>query len=128
MAAGIVIIIFSFFLRDSSNKLEKDVEELSISIFQETNALKRRIKIVEEELMLEPEFQVTPNTHRKVQKQPKESQQLPVQAQQSFKPIHDIIISQVIQLNKQGLSIPDISIRSNLTEAQVLQVLATGGR
>ena len=44
------------------------------------------------------------------------------------KPIHQIIVSQVLELNKQGLSVADISIRSNLTEEQVRQVIANGGR
>lgn len=44
------------------------------------------------------------------------------------KPIHQIIVSQVLELNKQGLSVADISIRSNLTEKQVRQVIANGGR
>ena len=57
MSIGIFLIIVSFFFKNSS-KIEQDVEELSISIFQETNNLKRRLKIVEEELLLEPEFQV----------------------------------------------------------------------
>jgi len=58
MIIGILLIITSFFFKNSAKKVEQDVEELSISIFQETNNLKRRLKIVEEELLLEPEFQV----------------------------------------------------------------------
>lgn len=133
MIAGILLIILSFFLKDTSKKIEKDIEELSISIFQETNTLKRRMKIVEEELMLEPEFQV--KSPKASQKKAQELlQQIQVQANSQAtattqKPIHEIIVSQVLELNRQGLSIQDISIRSNLTEAQVQQVLATrGGR
>lgn len=133
MIAGILLIILSFFLKDTSKKIEKDIEELSISIFQETNTLKRRMKIVEEELMLEPEFQVkSPKASQKKAQQL--LQQIQVQANSQTaattqKPIHEIIVSQVLELNRQGLSIQDISIRSNLTEAQVQQVLATrGGR
>ncbi|RKJ29941.1 hypothetical protein D7X33_42060, partial [Butyricicoccus sp. 1XD8-22] len=58
MIIGIVCVVISFFLKDSSKKIEKDLEELSISIYQETNSLKRRLKVVEEELLLEPNFQV----------------------------------------------------------------------
>lgn len=39
-------------------KVEQELEELSISIYQETNSLKKRLKIVEEELLLEPNFNV----------------------------------------------------------------------
>lgn len=67
MIIGIFFIIISLFLRDSAKKVEKEVEELSISIFQETNQLKRRLKIVEEELMLEPNFQVAKKSKRTIQ-------------------------------------------------------------
>ncbi|ACA41111.1 hypothetical protein ACE1MS_14690 [Lysinibacillus sp. fkY74-1] len=142
MIFGILLMIVSFFFKNSSKKVEKDVEELSISIFQETNNLKRRLKIVEEELLLEPEFQVksnsTPKPNPSVQS-PKVQQvmQAVQQAAQAskvapnpsqVKPIHQIIVSQVLELNKQGLSVGDISIRSNLTEEQVRQVIANGGR
>ncbi|WP_337989459.1 hypothetical protein [Lysinibacillus sp. JNUCC 51] len=138
MIVGILLIVVSFFFKNSSKKVEQDVEELSISIFQETNNLKRRIKIVEEELLLEPEFQVKsaqnnaiPNP--KVQQVMQAVQQAAQasktgQAAPKTKPIHQIIVSQVLELNKQGLSVADISIRSNLTEEQVRQVIANGGR
>lgn len=130
MIIGILFIILSFFLKDPAKKIEQDVEELSISIFQETNALKRRMKIVEEELMLEPDFQVkSPTTSQLNNFQQMQAQYKPQQTAASQKPIHEIIISQVLELNKQGLAIPDISLRSNLTEQQVRQVLTTrGGR
>ncbi|QDP99256.1 hypothetical protein FOH38_01090 [Lysinibacillus fusiformis] len=140
MIAGIVLIVVSFFFKNTAKKVEQDVEELSISIFQETNNLKRRLKIVEEELLLEPEFQVkSPVAQNQTIQNPKMQQVMHAVQQaaqatkaaptsQNTKPIHQIIISQVLELNKQGLSIADISIRSNLTEEQVRQVIANGGR
>lgn len=137
MIFGSILILVSFFMKNSTKKIEKDVEELSISIFQETNNLKRRLKIVEEELLLEPEFQVkspkgqnhkVQQVMQAVQQAASQSSIKPVQTTQSAKPIHQIIVSQVLELNKQGLAIPDISIRSNLTEEQVRQVIANGGR
>jgi len=140
MIIGIVLILISFFFKNSAKKVEQDVEELSISIFQETNNLKRRLKVVEEELLLEPEFQVKSSTAKNQAVQNPKVHQVMQAVQQAAqvkksnvmsnhsKPIHDIIISQVLELNKQGLSIADISIRSNLTEEQVQQVIANGGR
>lgn len=140
MIVGILLIIVSFFFKNNSKKVEQDVEELSISIFQETNNLKRRLKIVEEELLLEPEFQVksssaqnntipNPNIQQVIQTVQQAAQTSKTgQASSKTKPIHQIIISQVLELNKQGLSVADISIRSNLTEEQVRQVIANGGR
>ncbi|MFJ8100374.1 MULTISPECIES: hypothetical protein [unclassified Lysinibacillus] len=140
MIVGILLIITSFFFKNSAKKVEQDVEELSISIFQETNNLKRRLKIVEEELLLEPEFQVkSPSAQNNAISDPKVQQVMQAvqqaaqasktgQAAPKTKPIHQIIVSQVLELNKQGLSVADISIRSNLTEEQVRQVIANGGR
>ncbi|KOS61873.1 hypothetical protein FJQ98_18790 [Lysinibacillus agricola] len=140
MIIGILLIIVSFFVKNSSKKVEQDLEELSISIFQETNNLKRRLKIVEEELLLEPEFQVkSPSAQNNAVPDPKVQQVMHAvqQAAQTSKagqtalkakPIHQIIISQVLELNKQGLSVADISLRSNLTEEQVRQVIANGGQ
>lgn len=128
MIAGIVLIIFSFFLKDSSKKLERDMEELSITIFQETNTLKRRVKMIEEELMLEPEFQVKPPTTSTSKMPTTIKPMTQAKYEQTLeKPIHEIIVSQVLALNKQGLAISDISARSNLSEDQVRHVLATRG-
>lgn len=137
MVIGITLILLSFFLKNSTKKVEQDVEELSISIFQETNNLKRRLKMVEEELLLEPDFQVkapkiqnakVQQVMQAVQTATGQTSIKSVHPTKSAKPIHQIIVSQVLELNKQGLSTADISIRSNLTEEQVRQVIASGGQ
>ena len=141
MIIGLAIIILSFFIQDSSKKTEKDLEELSISIYQETNNIKRRLKIVEEELLLEPNFkvqspkaQVTSSpmaTFQQVAEQVKAaqamSQPLPQATATSTKPVNGILVSQVIELNKQGLSIEEISKRSTLTPEQIQGILLNGG-
>lgn len=140
MGVGIVLIIISFFLKDRIKQIEKEVEELSIGIYQETNGIKRRLKIVEEELLLEPNFKVqssksapkkTPmETFQQAASQLKvnPSSTKPAQkASGSTKPIHSILISQVIELDKQGLSIEEISKLSTLTPDQVRSILSNGG-
>lgn len=109
---GIILIMISFFIKDSTKKLEKEVEELSIQLFQETNALKRRIKIIEEELLLNPSIQVKP---KKTQNDLKTS-----------KPIPQILIQQVIELNKQGYPVDEISKLSTLSKEQILLILNGG--
>ena len=136
MAVGIVLIIISFFMKDPSKQIEKDLEELSIGIYQETNGIKRRLKIVEEELLLEPAFKVQPQkapakktpleTFQQVAKQVGAS--TPKTASQSgARPIHSILVSQVIELDKQGLSIEEISRLSTLTHEQIRSILSNGG-
>ena len=53
MITGIVIILISLFFKDKSGRVEKELDDLSINIYQETNALKRRIKTLEEELLVD---------------------------------------------------------------------------
>ena len=146
MIIGIVFIIISMFLKDKSNKIENDLEDLSINIYQETNALKRRIKTVEEELLVEPNFQIQPQkkspakqkdameTFQQVAAQVKAAQAYgsqttpPASQTQVTKPINGILVSQVLALNEQGHTIEEISIRSTLTHAQIQSIIATGGR
>lgn len=124
MIIGILCMILSFFVKDTSKKVEKDLEELSISIYQETNALKKRLKIMEEELLLEPNFQVTsPKTNRTIE--PKQTA-VPQNAVPT-KPVNEILVRQVIELNKQGYAIPEISKMSTLSESQIQTILKNNG-
>lgn len=140
MVIGLVFIMMSFFIKDSSKKIEKDLEELSISIYQETNSIKRRLKIMEEELLLEPNFKVqSPKaqekpspmaTFQQVTEQVKAAQAMSQPMQQAVantKPVNSILVSQVIELNRQGLSIEEISKRSTLTPEQIQGILSNGG-
>lgn len=132
MIVGILCIIVSFFLKDSTKRVERDVEELSINIYQETNTIKRRLKIVEEELLLEPNFQI--KAAKKTQPaangngSPQTSSIHTFTQQRMSKPINSILMSQVLELNKQGLSIPEISKLSTLSEEQVIEIITKGGR
>lgn len=146
MIVGIITIIFSLFFKDKATQVEKDVEDLSINIYQETDALKRRIKTLEEELLVEPNFQVRPPlvakqdikqqdafaSFQQVAAKVKAAQGYGAQSkaapQTTGKPINGILVSQVIALNSQGLSIDEISKRSTLSHAQIQSILANGGQ
>lgn len=126
MAVGIVCIVLSFLIKDRTKKIEKDVEDLSINIYQETNALKRRLKVVEEELLLDGPI-----------KMPKKAQQAYQQAiepnvaspsNSAAKPINSILVSQVLALSKQGLTIEEIQKRSALTTEQIIHIIRNGGQ
>lgn len=111
---GIISIIASFFLKDTSKRLEKEVEELSIQLYQETNTLKRRVKILEEELMLGSSFQMKEKNTQTDMKQ--------------GKPVPQILVQQVIELNKQGYAIDEIRKLSTLSKDQILHILKHGGQ
>ncbi|WP_085991899.1 hypothetical protein [Oceanobacillus senegalensis] len=50
---AIVLFVLSFFMNDRIEELEDQVEQLSISSMQETYQIKKKIKILEEELLPE---------------------------------------------------------------------------
>ena len=102
---GIILIILSFFIKDTNKKIEKDMEELSFSFYQEISTLKRRMKIIEEELMIE-------NTSK------------PLPTKKSPPAIHEILKNQVLELHKQGFSMDEISARSSLTIEQIKSVIS----
>ncbi|MGG0667609.1 hypothetical protein [Sporosarcina koreensis] len=108
LSIGLIFIILSFFIGKSTKKNEEEIENISISLHQETNQLKKRLKAIEEELMIS----VGPVAHGQRQKQ---------------KPVHEIIINQILSLKAQGYSIPEIAKRSSLSDAEVIDVLKSRG-
>ncbi|WP_047979912.1 hypothetical protein [Ornithinibacillus contaminans] len=50
---AIALFVLSFFLNDRFEKIESDLEQLSISTMQDTYQLKKKVKILEEELLTE---------------------------------------------------------------------------
>ncbi len=107
---GLVSILASFFFRNSSSDYADELEKVSISLHQETNGLKKRLKAVEEELMIG----VGP---------------VPIggQPKKKAKPIHEIIINQILSLHAQGYSVSEIGKRSSLTNEDVIIVLQSRG-
>jgi len=107
---GLICIITSFFLGNSSSSYADELEQVSISIHQETNGLKKRLKAVEEELMIG----VGPLT-------------TVGKTQTTAKPVHVIIVNQILSLHSQGYSISDIAVRSSLSNDDVIAVLQSKG-
>lgn len=107
---GIVISIASFFIGQKSKVDAEEVERISISLHQETNGLKKRIKALEEELMMSME-PLSQNVNK----------------QQDQAPVHEIIINQILSLHSQGFSIEDIARRSSLSNEKVIHVLQSRG-
>lgn len=108
LSIGLVCIILSFFIGNSTRKNEEEIENISISLHQETNQLKKRLKAVEEELMIS----VTPIANGQRRKS---------------KPVHEIIINQILSLQAQGYSVPEIAKRSSLSNEEVVDVLKSRG-
>lgn len=110
MAVGLVIVILSFFVGRSKTD-DHELEELSVTLYKETSQIKRRLKVVEEELMLEaPAASAT------------------AQKTTSLQGVHQILVSQVLALHKQGYNIAQIAERSSLSPVQIEQIIHTGGK
>ncbi|MEK4028809.1 MULTISPECIES: hypothetical protein [Bacillaceae] len=107
--AGIGFLLLSFFLKDRSRLLEKEVEDLSMQFLQETYQLKKKIKVLEEELLIG-----TPAT----------SFQETASTSETTVGINEILKNQVISLYYQGAKMEEISRQSSLTLSQVRQILA----
>jgi len=50
---GLIILILSFFKRDSVKQLEEQIEGTSITMMQELYKVKKKIRLLEEEMMIE---------------------------------------------------------------------------
>ena len=115
---GLISIVASFFFGNFSNKYADELEKVSISLHEETNGLKKRIRIVEEELMIgAPPM----SSGRKSKMNAK------MNAKTKAKPIHDIIINQILSLHSQGYSTNEIAKRSSLSKEEVIMVLESKG-
>lgn len=111
---GIILVIVSFFIGSSTRSFADELEKVSISLHQETNGLKKRLRAVEDELMIGigtmPTNKKTQQSHAPKQKN-----------------IHEIIINQILSLHAQDFSVEDIAKRSSLTSMEVIDVLRSKG-
>ncbi|CAN7322634.1 hypothetical protein [Rossellomorea sp. LjRoot5] len=96
---SILLLVISFFQRDRYRDIEKDMEELSMNVLQEHYKLKKRISVLEEELMLDGDMTL----HKS--------------------PINEIIKNQVISLYKQGVKVDQITKQSTLSKQEVLSII-----
>lgn len=111
---GIIAVILSFFIGGTNSFKADDVEQISISLHEETSAIKKRLRIVEEELMIG--IGPMPSPRKSIST-----------THSTPKPIHEIIVNQILSLHEQGYSIDDIAQRASLTTVEVEQVLRSKG-
>ena len=113
LAAATVLFIASFFQKDRTAKLENDLEQLAVSHMQDMYQLKKKVKLLEEELLIQDTpVPAVPQSRRTGS---------PAQ-------INAILKNQVLSLYRQGLSIDQIVRQSTLSKELVMTVLETSGR
>lgn len=104
IAVAIALIIVSFFANDQFSELESQIEQFSISTMQDTYQLKKKIKILEEELLTED---ISDSS-------------MPTSHTQENKPL---MIQKVYHLHQQGYSVEEISGQTALHKNDVQTIL-----
>lgn len=56
LSISIILYIVSFFTKDNYKKMEQQIENLSLSVLQENYQIKKKLKILEEELLLDDQL------------------------------------------------------------------------
>ncbi|WP_201713496.1 hypothetical protein [Rossellomorea arthrocnemi] len=102
---SILLLVISFFQRDRYRDIEKDMEELSMNVLEEHYKLKKRIRILEEELLMDG------NAPLKKSSSP-------------GKVIHEVVKNQVIALHHQGVPVDQIAKQSALSKLEVKQLIS----
>jgi hypothetical protein len=101
-----LLFAFSFFLKDPYKELREEIDQLTIQQIQDLYQIKKKLKVLEEELLVNDtamEKQSSFNT--------------------SKKQIHDIIKNQVWSLAQQGMDINQIAKQSSLTNQEVQEII-----
>lgn len=115
IGVSLFLLILSLFLRDPIKDLREEIDQLSIQQVQELYKIKKKLKVLEEELMISEEnFSLKPTS---TQKKPA------VMESDNSQPIHAIIKNQVWTLAASGVPIEQIANQSSLTITQVQQII-----
>ncbi|GER66905.1 hypothetical protein BpJC7_08610 [Weizmannia acidilactici] len=104
LALSAVLFVISFFHKDPARYLEKELEDLSLQFFQETYKIKKRLQVLEEELMAGDPF-------------------LPEKPSARIQ-VNEIVKNQVLALFKQGLSFEQIAKQSALPVQEVRLIIS----
>jgi predicted Rossmann fold nucleotide-binding protein DprA/Smf involved in DNA uptake len=103
LVVSTLLLILSFFVKDPIKELKNEVDQLSLNQIQELYQMKRKIKILEEELLVsDSDFASTTSQKREV---------------------HAILKNQVWSLSQQGLSMDQIAKQSSLPIEDVEMIL-----
>ncbi len=108
---ALILFIISTFLKDPYKILREELDQLSMQQIQEMYVIKKKLKVLEEELLVDDElFQPSPPTRKPVPSERIE--------------VHEIIKNQVWSLAQQGLTVDQISRQSSLSQNEVESILS----
>lgn len=104
LSLAVLLYILSFFQPDRTSALEKEVEQLSMKLIQENYLLKKRVKILEEELLPADINETFP-------------------MKENFTKPNEILKNQVLALYNQGVNLGQISKQSSLPINMVQEII-----
>ncbi|MBP3039595.1 hypothetical protein J9303_08855 [Bacillaceae bacterium Marseille-Q3522] len=111
---SLLLIIVSFFLPNPYKSLLKEVEQLTLQQWQEIYQIKKKLKVFEEELLMDMRIGPVPESETVADKVPKK------------KEIHEIIKNQIWSLAQQGIPVAQIAKQSSLSVSDVQLILLQG--
>ncbi|BBW95593.1 sigma factor-like helix-turn-helix DNA-binding protein [Geobacillus sp. FSL W8-0032] len=97
-ALSMVLLIISVFAKDELKPLEEQIDQLTVSLAQETYQIKKRLQIIEEELLI-PERRRPASPRRGGALSPTDRR--------------------ILLLHKQGFPLEDIAAQTGLTVSEV---------
>lgn len=109
---AIGLFISSFFFNDKLQSIEEQIEQFSIATMQDTYQLKKKVKILEEELLTnEPIVHSMNQTEQTTNFVTEELQNKP------------LLVQKIHHLHEQGFSLEDIAKETNLNNHDVQTIL-----
>lgn len=102
---AIILLIASFYMNDKYNDIESEMEQLSIQTMQDTYQIKKKLEILEEELLTNHTVTATVE---------------PIPSSFKNKPL---LLQKVYHLQQQGYSVEDIAQQTDLTAHDVQIIL-----
>lgn len=106
LAFAVVVFVLSFFLKDPYKELREEIDQLTIQQVQEVYQIKKKLKVLEEELLVDGDKLYKKDQHTN-----------------SKKEIHEIIKNQVWSLAQQGRETSQIARQSSLSLDEVEQII-----
>src|SRR5690625_220676 len=104
ISVAVELIIISFFMNDKFGELEKQIEQVYISTMQDTYQIKKKIKILDEELLAENISDTVMPTNPALKNKP-------------------LVIQKIYHLYQPGYSISEIAKQTDLNDSDVQAVL-----
>lgn len=106
-AIGIVLFFLSFFMNDRMKELENQVEQVNMTMMQQNYQMKKKMKVLEEELLAE-------DLTEEIMKQPVKKKEPPKSL-----PLVDTVLS----MYNKGYKTHYIAKQTNLSEHDVLSMV-----